>query len=146
MGSPEACFRAYSGGPFGRVFGGIHALVRSNGPGPLRALAGRGLRMGLWEAYFRAYSGGLLSRYWLESLLSYVQMAHVLPGACSGGASEWASGTPILRPPRRPYLGGSPGFSPDSQGIPSFEPPGGPQKGASKWGPREPVLGLPRDS
>ena len=102
--------------------------------------------MGLFGACFRAYSGGVLSRYWLEYTLSYVQMAQGPSGPWLGGASEWASGTPILRPPRRPYLGGSPGFSPDSQGIPSFEPPGGPQKGASKWGPREPVWGLPRDS
>ena len=101
--------------------------------------------MGLFGACFRAYSGGVLSRYWLEYTLSYVQMAQGPSGPWLGGASEWASGTPILRPPRSPYLGGSPGFSPDSQGIPSFEPPGGPQKGASKWGPQEPVLGLPRD-
>ena len=75
MGSPEAGFGALFGAPFGRVFGGIHALVRSNGPGPFRALAGRGLRMGLFGACFRAYSGGVLSRYWLEYTLSYVQMA-----------------------------------------------------------------------
>ena len=101
--------------------------------------------MGLFGACFRAYSGGVLSRYWLEYTLSYVQMAQGPSGPWPGGASEWASGTPILGLSRDPYLGGSPGFSPDSQGIPSFEPPGGPQKGASKWGPREPVLGLPRD-
>ena len=54
MGSPEAGLGALFGAPFGRVFDGIHALVRSNGPGPLRALARRGLRMGLWNPYFEA--------------------------------------------------------------------------------------------
>ena len=62
MGSPEACFRAYSGGPFERFWGHIHALVRSNGPGPLRALAGRGLRMGLWNPYFEASPETLFGR------------------------------------------------------------------------------------
>ena len=94
--------------------------------------------MGLFGACFRAYSGGVLSRYWLEYTLSYVQMAQGPSGPWPGGASEWASGTPILRPPRRPYLGGSPGFSPDSQGIPSFALAPGTLKMGSKtgfWGP-----------
>ena len=139
IGLPEACFRAYSGGPFERFWGHIHALVRSNGPGPFRALLRRGLRMGLFGACFRAYSGGVLSRYWLEYTLSYVQMAQGPSGPCSGGASEWAPNRPILRPPRSPYFRGSPGFSPDSQGIPSFEPP----RGGSKQGFQNPIFGPP---
>ena len=64
MGSPEACFRAHSGGPFGRVFGGIHALVRSNGPGAHGPLALGRPQIGLPEACFRAYSGGPFERFW----------------------------------------------------------------------------------
>ncbi len=88
--------------------------------------------MGLWEAYFRAYSGGVLSRYWPKYTLSYVQMAQGPLGPWPRGPQNRPQNRPILGPGRSPYLGGSPGFSPDSQGIPSFEPPGGPQKGASK--------------
>ena len=43
--------------PFGPIYWEIHALVRSNGPGPSRALLRIGVKIGLWEAYFRASPG-----------------------------------------------------------------------------------------
>ena len=87
MGSPEAGLGALFGAPFGRVFGGIHALVRSNGPGAHGPLALGRPQIGLWEAYFRPYSGGLLSRSGAIYTLSYVQMAQ-------GPSGPWAWGGP----------------------------------------------------